>query len=70
MPVPDRSCLGICSVSSDSDIVLTFSEQILRGTGNIVFTPLGETSQNYDAPRWLTALTWACCLGVASGAVG
>ena len=34
----------------DTDIVLTFAEQILRGTGNIVLTPLGEASQNYDVP--------------------
>ncbi|CAK9087990.1 unnamed protein product [Durusdinium trenchii] len=40
--------IGTYGVAINSDIVLTFSEQILRGTGNIVFTPLGETSQNYD----------------------
>ena len=36
------------STAADSDLVLTFSEQIVRGTGNIVFTPLGEASQTYD----------------------
>ncbi|CAE7040227.1 unnamed protein product [Symbiodinium natans] len=40
--------VGTYGVPINTDIVLTFSEQILRGTGNIVFTPLGEASQNYD----------------------
>eukprot|EP00931_Biecheleriopsis_adriatica_P047271 TRINITY_DN27224_c0_g2_i1.p1 TRINITY_DN27224_c0_g2~~TRINITY_DN27224_c0_g2_i1.p1 ORF type:complete len:3147 (+),score=582.09 TRINITY_DN27224_c0_g2_i1:27-9467(+) len=30
-----------------TDITLTFAEDVLPGTGNIVVTPLGETSQNY-----------------------
>lgn len=39
---------GTYGVPINSDLVLTFSEQIVRGTGNIVFTPLGEASQTYD----------------------
>jgi len=40
--------IGTYGVPINTDIVLTFAEQILRGTGNIVLTPLGEASQNYD----------------------
>eukprot|EP00434_Breviolum_minutum_P005250 symbB.v1.2.004627.t2/scaffold262.1/size347640/2 len=40
--------IGTYGVPINSDIVLTFSEAIVRGTGNIIFTPLGEASQSYD----------------------
>ncbi|CAJ1350451.1 unnamed protein product [Effrenium voratum] len=41
--------VGEYGVPINSDIVLTFSEAVLRGTGNIELTPLGEASQSYDA---------------------
>ena len=40
--------IGTYGVPINSDIILTFSEAIVRGTGNIIFTPLGEASQSYD----------------------
>jgi len=42
---PARDSYGI---DINSDVVLTFAEDVIVGSGNIVLTPLGEAAQNFD----------------------